>query len=165
MFVSFGWVNCIGVFQAEYETNQLKEYSSSEVAWITSLECKTYLLVSAPFNMLTLLQVFFMLAFLPVAGTLFDSYRPRVPILVGSFMRVFGLMMTSISSTCYQIMLSQSVCSRIRSSLIFTPLMTAVGCPFEATVHAAPMLERPTWYAYSPGHGSARSAVLPVVLS
>lgn len=40
MFVSFGWVNCIGIFQAEYETNQLKDYSSSEVAWITSLECK-----------------------------------------------------------------------------------------------------------------------------
>jgi hypothetical protein len=28
MFVAFGWVNCIALFQAEYETNQLKDYSS-----------------------------------------------------------------------------------------------------------------------------------------
>jgi hypothetical protein len=40
MFVSFGWVNCIALFQAEYETNQLKYYTSSEVSWITSMECK-----------------------------------------------------------------------------------------------------------------------------
>jgi hypothetical protein len=40
MFVSFGWVNCIALFQAEYETNQLKQYTSSQVSWITSIECK-----------------------------------------------------------------------------------------------------------------------------
>lgn len=39
MFVSFGWVNCVALFQAEYETNQLKQYTSSEVSWITSIEC------------------------------------------------------------------------------------------------------------------------------
>lgn len=39
LFVSFGWVNCIALFQAEYETNQLKNYTSSEVSWITSMEC------------------------------------------------------------------------------------------------------------------------------
>jgi hypothetical protein len=40
MFVSFGWVNCIALFQAEYETNQLKQYISSQISWITSIECK-----------------------------------------------------------------------------------------------------------------------------
>lgn len=55
LVVSFGWINCqfstscdkrnsnsvslgIGVFQEYYETHQLKEYSSQEVAWIPSLE-------------------------------------------------------------------------------------------------------------------------------
>lgn len=38
MFVSFGWVNCIALFQTEYETNQLKQYSQSAVSWITSME-------------------------------------------------------------------------------------------------------------------------------
>ncbi|KAJ5505618.1 Major facilitator superfamily domain general substrate transporter [Penicillium expansum] len=107
LFVSFGWVNCIGLFQAEYETNQLKDYSSSDVSWITSME------------------FFFMLFTSPVAGKLFDSYGPRVPIAIGSVLHVFGLMMASLSSKYYQLMLSQSVMSGIGSSLIFTPAMTA----------------------------------------
>jgi hypothetical protein len=57
MFCSFGWVNCkqapvsslvgtdgmkgIGVFQAYYQTNQLKHLSPSTVSWITSLEVFT----------------------------------------------------------------------------------------------------------------------------
>lgn len=44
MFVSFGWVNCIALFQAEYETNQLKQYNQSTVSWITSTECEPALL-------------------------------------------------------------------------------------------------------------------------
>ncbi|KAG0161644.1 hypothetical protein PDIDSM_9179 [Penicillium digitatum] len=57
---------------AEYETNQLKNYSSSDVSWITSME------------------FFFMLFTSPVAGTLFDGYGPRVPIAIGSVLHVFG---------------------------------------------------------------------------
>jgi hypothetical protein len=45
MFVSFGWANCIALFQAEYETNQLKQYSKSAVSWITSMECEYFLLL------------------------------------------------------------------------------------------------------------------------
>ena len=40
LFTSFGWTNCIGLFQEEYQSNQLKEYSSSTVSWITSVQCK-----------------------------------------------------------------------------------------------------------------------------
>lgn len=67
LFVLFGWVSCIGFFQAEYETNQLKG------------------------------------------------------------MHVCGLMMASLSHKYYQFMLSQSVVSGIGSSLIFTPVMSAVS--------------------------------------
>ncbi|EAW15403.1 putative monocarboxylate transporter [Aspergillus fischeri NRRL 181] len=91
LFVSFGWVNCIGLFQAEYEANQLKDYSSSDVSWITSME------------------FFFMLFTSPVAGKLFDSYGPRLPIAIGSVLHIFGLMMASLSHKYYQFMLSQSV--------------------------------------------------------
>lgn len=45
MFVSFGWVNCIALFQAEYEINQLKDYTTSEVSWITSIECRIILCI------------------------------------------------------------------------------------------------------------------------
>lgn len=40
LFVTFGWVNCIGLFQAQYEMDQLSRYSSSKISWITSVECK-----------------------------------------------------------------------------------------------------------------------------
>jgi len=43
LFVSFGWVNCVGVFQEYYQTNQLKEYSTSEVAWIPALQSTSFL--------------------------------------------------------------------------------------------------------------------------
>ncbi|KAL4751796.1 hypothetical protein BDW72DRAFT_192657 [Aspergillus terricola var. indicus] len=107
MFVSFGWVNCIALFQAEYESNQLRQYSQSTVSWITSME------------------FFFMLFISPLAGWLFDNYGPRLPVAFGTFLHVFGLMMTSLSKEYYQFALSQSVCSGIGASLVFTPCMTA----------------------------------------
>ncbi|KAH8430738.1 MCT family MFS transporter [Aspergillus melleus] len=107
LFASFGWVNCIGVFQAEYENNQLREYSSSQISWITSME------------------FFFMMFPSAVTGKLFDSYGPRVPIAMGTLVHTFGLMMASISHKYYQFMLSQSVCSGLGCALIFTPAMAA----------------------------------------
>jgi hypothetical protein len=38
VFASFGWINCIGVFQDYYQTHQLSNYSSSTVAWIPATE-------------------------------------------------------------------------------------------------------------------------------
>jgi hypothetical protein len=67
-----------------------------------------------------------MLAMAPVSGKLFDSYGPRIPLAIGSFMQVFGLMMTSLSKEYYQFFLSQSVVSGIGASLIFTPGLAAV---------------------------------------
>jgi len=70
----------------------------------------------------------------PLSGRLFDQYGPRLPIAIGTFMHVFGLMMASLSSKYYQFVLSQSVCSGIGASLIFAPAMTAV------TTHISPHL-------------------------
>lgn len=38
LFCSFGWINCIGVFQEYYQEHLLSQYSSSTVSWIPSLE-------------------------------------------------------------------------------------------------------------------------------
>lgn len=73
-----------------------------------------------------------MLSMAPVAGKIFDSYGPRIPLAVGSCMQVFGLMMTSISKEYYQFFLSQSVVSGIGASLIFTPGLSAVRGIFAA---------------------------------
>ena len=56
-----------------------------------------------------------------VSGRLADSYGPRWPLLCGSFLHVFGLMMLSICKEYYQIFLAQCICSGIGASLLFYP--------------------------------------------
>lgn len=111
-FCSFGWVNSIGIFQSYYESNLLKTYSSSTISWIPSL------------------QIFFMFAMGPIVGKLYDSFGARYLIMVGTFFHVFGLMMASISTEYYQILLSQGVCSAIGASAIFQPALTSVSAWF-----------------------------------
>ncbi|MCJ1457942.1 hypothetical protein MMC28_008311 [Mycoblastus sanguinarius] len=112
LFCSFGWINAIGVFQAYYQTHQLKNYSPSTISWIPSLE------------------VFVMFLGGPIWGKLYDNYGPRYILLVGSFLHVFGLMMASISSEYYQFLLSQGICSPIGASMVFYPAMSSVGTWF-----------------------------------
>lgn len=112
LFVSFGWINCVGVFQEYYGSHQLRQYTASEIAWIPAL------------------QIFFMLFGGPFVGKIFDDYGPRYLISVGAFMHVFGLMMASISKKYYQFLLSQAVCSAIGASMVFYPAFTCVSTWF-----------------------------------
>ncbi|EXJ83247.1 hypothetical protein A1O1_06866 [Capronia coronata CBS 617.96] len=107
-FVSWGWINTLGIFQDYYMTNELSSYSPSSVAWIPA--CET----------------FFMLAVGPVAGYIFDNYGPRHLLFIGTFMHVFGLMMASISKEYYQFLLSQGICSSIGACFLFNPAMNCV---------------------------------------
>lgn len=50
LFVSFGWVNCVGVFQDYYQTHQLKTYSPSNIAWIPALQSRSSLPIFIPFS-------------------------------------------------------------------------------------------------------------------
>lgn len=108
LFCSFGWINAIGIFQAYYQTDLLKDYPPSTISWIISLE------------------TFFMFFGGPVVGKLYDNYGPRYILLTGTFLHVFGLMMASISTQYYQLLLSQGVCSPIGASMIFYPAMSTV---------------------------------------
>jgi hypothetical protein len=40
LFCSYGWINCIGIFQNQYQEHQLSEYAPSTVAWISSIEVR-----------------------------------------------------------------------------------------------------------------------------
>ncbi|GAD94803.1 hypothetical protein PVAR5_3432 [Paecilomyces variotii No. 5] len=108
LFVSFGWINCIGVFQDYYQTHQLKNLSPSTVAWVPSLE------------------TFVMFVGGPIFGKVFDNYGPRWLLLIGTFFHVFGLMMTSLSTKYYQFILAQGICSPLGASAVFYASMTAV---------------------------------------
>lgn len=112
LFCSFGWINAIGVFQEYYQQNSLSQDSPSAVSWIPSME------------------VFVMFLGGPVVGKIFDNYGPRYLLLIGSFLHVFGLMMTSLSTRYYQIFLSQGVCSAIGASAICYSTMGSVATWF-----------------------------------
>lgn len=127
LFVSFGWVNCVGIFQEYYQTHQLKEYSASNIAWIPALQSRS----SSPCHPTSLtVLVFFMLFGGTFVGRLFDSYGPRYLLLGGTFFHVLGLMMTSISKKYYQIMLSQAICSSIGASMVFYPSFSCASTWF-----------------------------------
>jgi MFS family permease len=112
LFVSFGWITCIGLFQTYYQTDQLRTYSPSAIGWIPSVE--TFLLFVGS----------------PVFGKIFDSYGPRWLLIAGTGFHVVGLMMLSLSREYYQIFLAQSVCSAIGASAVFWASNNAVGTWF-----------------------------------
>ncbi|KPI35256.1 Riboflavin transporter MCH5 [Cyphellophora attinorum] len=67
-FVSFGWMQSVGVFQAYYERKELRTYSHDEIAWITSL------------------VAFWQLAGGLIVGPLTDRLGPRIPLIIGTVM-------------------------------------------------------------------------------
>ncbi|KAH8667743.1 major facilitator superfamily domain-containing protein [Ilyonectria robusta] len=118
-FCSFGWINSVGVFQEYYQNNMLKDYSASTISWIPSL------------------QIFFMMGMGPIIGMVYDRYGPRHLILAGTFLHVFGIMMTSLGKEYYQIMLAQGVCSALGVSAIFQPALNTIHGWFSTNSGAA----------------------------
>ncbi|KAM3508001.1 hypothetical protein MY11210_006923 [Beauveria gryllotalpidicola] len=109
----------IGAFQEFYQNGLLPSYSPGAIAWIPSL------------------QIFFMSSMGPIVGMLYDKYGPRQLIFVGTVLHVFGLMMCSLGTRYYQILLAQGVCSAIGVSAIFQPAMSCIHGWFDKKRGAA----------------------------
>ncbi|KAJ4351216.1 uncharacterized protein N0V89_006555 [Didymosphaeria variabile] len=118
-FSSPGWINSVGSFQQYYETGPLKDYSSSTIGWILSL------------------QIFFLFALGPFVGILFDNYGPRPLIIVGTLFHVFGLMMASLAKSYYQFILAQGVCSAIGVACLYSPALMCLTTWFNKKRGAA----------------------------
>ncbi|KAM0080048.1 hypothetical protein ACKRZS_007825 [Fusarium odoratissimum] len=108
LFVSFGWTNCVGLFQGYYEANQLRDLSPSNVSWIPSL------------------SMFMMFITGPFVGRAFDNFGPHYLLFTGTLLHVFGLMMASISSEYYQFILSQAICSPLGAAMVLYPSFSCV---------------------------------------
>lgn len=61
-----------------------------------------------------------------VVGKILDDHGPAIPLMMGTFLHVFGLMLTSVSTTYEQIILCQGVLSAIGCSMIFYPAFNCV---------------------------------------
>jgi MFS family permease len=139
LFCSFGWINCIGVFQDYYQLHMLSHYSSSTVSWIPSLE------------------VFMMFFGGPIFGKVFDNYGPRYLLLFGGFFHVFGLMMTSLSTQYYQFLLAQGVCSALGASAVFYGAMNSIGTWF--------FKKRATAFGIMASGSSLGGVVMPIMVT
>ncbi|GIJ87051.1 hypothetical protein Asppvi_005953 [Aspergillus pseudoviridinutans] len=102
---SIGFLSAFSVFQSYYSQVTLPNSSASDISWIGSLQ---------------IFGCFFLGLW---AGRLSDKRGPKVPLGLGTFFMVFGTMMASISSSYYQLVLSQGVCCAIGFGLVFTPAL------------------------------------------
>ncbi|KAL3954604.1 hypothetical protein ACCO45_010167 [Purpureocillium lilacinum] len=87
----FGLINSSAVFESYFKTHQLRKYSHSQIGWIFSLYLFLVFFVG--------LQV----------GPVFDRHGPRLLVAAGSICIVASLMLLSISTEYYQIILTYSV--------------------------------------------------------
>ncbi|KAF2031231.1 MFS general substrate transporter [Setomelanomma holmii] len=108
LFCSFGWLNCLGVFQNYYQFHQLRDYSPSTIAWIPSI------------------QIFIMFFPGPIVGWVNDNHGPKYLLIFGTFFHVFGLMMTSLCKEYWQFILAQGICSPLGLNCIFQAGTTTI---------------------------------------
>ncbi|CDO72294.1 hypothetical protein BN946_scf184970.g146 [Trametes cinnabarina] len=113
LFCSFGQLNSFGTFQTWYAEHQLSHLPPSTIAWIGSLQLWVF---------------FFSGAFV---GRLFDAHGPRLILLFGSLILVFGTMMTSISAQYYQYVLAQGVLVAVGIGTVFYPSLAAISTHFK----------------------------------
>ncbi|KAF2703806.1 putative MFS monocarboxylate transporter [Pleomassaria siparia CBS 279.74] len=112
LFVSFGWIGAIGVFQEYYQLHQLKDYTPSQVSWIPAVEATVMFLGGS------------------WVGRIQDLYGPRYLIYGGTFLHPFGLMMASLSTKYWHFILSQGIVSSIGASMVFYPSFACLATYF-----------------------------------
>ncbi|CZT45096.1 related to MFS monocarboxylate transporter [Rhynchosporium secalis] len=112
LFTTWGPSMSAGVFQDFYQRKLLAGYSPSVISWIGTVNSA------------------FLISTGVLAGPLFDRGFVRHLMVLGSIMVVFGQMMLSLSTSYYQIMLSQGFCVGIGAGLIYVPAIAMVNTQF-----------------------------------
>ncbi|PYH75101.1 MFS monocarboxylate transporter [Aspergillus vadensis CBS 113365] len=116
-FNSWGILNAYGVFQSYYQSDLIPTYSSSAITWIGTVQGFVLFLVGV------------------IVGPIFDKGFLHSLIAFGSFMVVFGLMMTSLSTQYYQLFLAHGITVGIGCAFLFLPSIAIVATYF--TSHRA----------------------------
>lgn len=99
----------IGIFQTTYQNTLLKDYSSSKISWIFTIQLS---LIWAPGSLF---------------GRIVDTYGPRPVLIPCTFLCVFSLCMTSLSTKYYQIILAQGIGYGLGAGGIFTTCLVCVS--------------------------------------
>lgn len=103
LFHTWGIVNSFGVFQTYYETELLSTSSSSAISWIGSIQ-GALLMMGGIF-----------------VGPLYDAGHFRQLLIIGNFLIVLGMFMTSLCRSYWQVLLAQGVCVGLGCAVLFLP--------------------------------------------
>jgi hypothetical protein len=112
-FNTWGLINAFGTFQTYYQS-AFPDQSASNISWIGSIDA--FLLLSAGV----------------ITGPLLDLGYFRVLVTVGSVLVVLGIMMTSLSTEYWQVMLSQGVCFGLGCGCLYVPSLSVAATYFHA---------------------------------
>ncbi|KAJ6160716.1 Major facilitator superfamily domain general substrate transporter [Penicillium chermesinum] len=107
-----GILTTYGAFQEYYQTVLLSNQSPSAISWIGSIQATLIPMVGI------------------LSGPLVDSGYLRPLIVSGSFLTVFGLMMTSLATEYYQILLAQGFCIGLGGGISYIPALAVVSTRF-----------------------------------
>lgn len=118
-FNTWGVMNTFGIFQTYYELGELFTQTSSNIAWIGSIQALC--LVSTGL----------------VSGPLYDRGYFRALMVVGSFLMVFSFMMLSLSTAYWEVLLAQGFCYGIGAGLIFVPALAIIPTYFSTKLGLA----------------------------
>lgn len=105
-------MSAYGSYQSYYESELLASTASEAIAWVGTVD--GVLLIMGGI----------------LSGPIYDRGYVRELMLLGTFLTVFGVMMTSLSSKYYQVLLAQGFCVGIGSGILFTPSIALVASIF-----------------------------------
>ncbi|OAL06077.1 MFS general substrate transporter [Phaeosphaeriaceae sp. SRC1lsM3a] len=108
----WGFTLTYGAFQAYYRTTLLPNETPSAISWIGTV------------------QAWLLIFFGVMSGPLFDLGYFRSMLIIGNFLVVFGIMMLSLSTTYWQVFLSQGLCMGLGAGLLYIPSLALVGIWF-----------------------------------
>ena len=108
-----GVINMYGVFQTYYTSELLQHESQSKIAWIGSLQS----------GLLTIVCFF--------VGPIYDAGYSTVLVWVGTVLTVGGMMITSICTNHWQLLLAQGFAVGIGSGLLYLPGVSIIAQYFK----------------------------------
>ena len=107
-----GIINSFGVFQTYYAADLLSSKSNSDISWIGSTQAFIVLILGA------------------LTGPLFDAGYLYHMLWSGIFLIVFGMMMLSLCTIYWQVMLVQGICVGIGAGLLLVPSSAVIPLYF-----------------------------------
>jgi MFS family permease len=112
-FNVWGFTFAFGSFANYYEVIYIPETSQSAISWIGSIQAALLVTMGV------------------VTGQLFDRGFFMSLIYTGAFLCSFAVMMLSLCTEFYQILLAQGVCIGIGAGMVFTPSMALIARSFK----------------------------------